>query len=233
MQPNGLLAWGGDLQPERLLNAYRRGIFPWYSDGEPIMWWSPAPRCVLVPGDVYLSRRTRRRYNSGRYSITADTAFEAVVEACAEPRRDVVNEPQPAIADDDNPDSGSHTWITAELQQGFLELHRMGLAHSVEVWVKDQLVGGVYGLAMGEMFFGESMFSRRPDASKLALVALCRQLQRWTFGLLDCQVPNDHLKSMGAVELDRGSFEGLLSVLVAETGQPGSWKQSFEVEPRW
>jgi leucyl/phenylalanyl-tRNA--protein transferase len=214
--PNGLLAWGGDLHPDRLLAAYRRGIFPWYSEGQPVLWWSPAPRCVIIPGDVYVSRRTRRRYNSGVYHLTADTAFHAVVEACAAPR---AGEPG--------------TWITRDMAHAYAQLHEMGHAHSLEVWKGDELAGGIYGLAIGAMFFGESMFSRRTDASKLALIALCRCLRAWGFGLLDCQVANPHLFTMGAIELQRPRFEELLRDLQAVPATPASWTERFRPDARW
>jgi leucyl/phenylalanyl-tRNA--protein transferase len=214
--PNGLLAWGGDLQPERLLMAYRSGIFPWYSDAQPILWWSPVPRCVIFPQKIYLSTRTRRRYNSGVYRLSADSVFAEVISACAEPR---------------GHDSG--TWITQEMVEAYIHLHQLGHAHSLEVWEGDLLVGGIYGLAMGSVFFGESMFSRRTDASKIALVALCRQLQGRGYGLLDCQVGNPHLYSMGAEELPREAFETLLGDLI-EVSQPGgSWQDLFAFDQRW
>lgn len=214
--PNGLLAWGGDLQPERLLMAYRSGIFPWYSDAQPILWWSPVPRCVIFPEKIYLSTRTRRRYNSGVYRLSADSVFAEVISACAEPR---------------GHDSG--TWITQEMVEAYIHLHQLGHAHSLEVWEGDLLVGGIYGLAMGSVFFGESMFSRRTDASKIALVALCRLLQGRGYGLLDCQVGNPHLHSMGAEELPREAFETLLGNLI-EVSQPGgSWQDLFAFDQRW
>jgi len=213
--PNGLLAWGGDLQPERLLSAYRQGIFPWYTEGQPILWWSPAPRCVIRPADVYLSTRTRRRYNSGRYRITADQAFEDVIRACAEPR-----------------DYDSGTWITRDMLQAYIQMHQLGHAHSVEVWEGSRLAGGIYGLAIGRTFFGESMFSQQVDASKIALLALCRQLQDWSFGLLDCQVSNPHLLRIGAVEIPRAEFLAWLTELVANSGTPGSWSDQFRTAPR-
>lgn len=215
-QPNGLLAWGGGLEPERLLAAYRLGIFPWYSPDEPILWWSPAPRCVLFPAQVHLSRRTRRRYNSGEFTLTADSVFSEVIRGCAAPRGE---------------DPG--TWITAELQAAFSQLHIAGHAHSVEVWREGKLAGGIYGLALGRMFFGESMFSRETDASKVALIALCRQLERWHFGLLDCQVPNPHLKSMGATRISRQQFEQQLQHLTTQPWHPGLWTERFTVSPRW
>jgi leucyl/phenylalanyl-tRNA--protein transferase len=198
-RPNGLLAAGGDLSPERLLAAYRRGIFPWFSEGNPILWWSPAPRCVLYTSRVYLSRRTRRRFNSGRYTVTVDTAFTDVVKACAGPR---ANEPG--------------TWITPDMVQAYLRLHELGHAHSLEVWKENELVGGIYGLSLGAIFFGESMFSDQTDGSKIALVALCRELERHGIGLMDCQVSNAHLLRMGAEEIPRERFEQELSACLRE-----------------
>ena len=214
--PNGLLAWGGDLQPRRLLRAYRAGVFPWYSEGQPLLWWSPAPRCVILPAEVHLSRRTRRRYNSGCYRLTADCAFEQVIAACAEPRA-----------------YERGTWITAEMQSAFTRLHGMGHAHSVEVWQGEELRGGIYGLAVGAAFFGESMFSRSVDASKIALVALCRLLEDERFGLLDCQVGNPHLFRMGAVELSRKDFEKRLAQLVDQPRETGYWHERAVFGARW
>ena len=210
--PEGLLAIGGDLSPARLINAYRQGIFPWYADDQPILWWSPAPRCVIFPDAVHVSRRLRRRYNQGGFGLTADRAFKAVIEACAEPR----------------PDQGG-TWITADMQAAYIRLHEMGVAHSIEVTRGGELVGGIYGLALGQVFFGESMFSRETDASKIALVALCRQLHRWGFLLLDCQLSNPHLLSMGAQEIPRLAFSDYLE----SAAGPGRWGQDFRAEKRW
>jgi len=210
--PQGLLAIGGDLSPARLINAYRQGIFPWYAEGQPILWWSPAPRCVIVPDKVHVSRRLRRRYNQGRFSIAADQAFAQVIEACAAPRRD-----QP------------ETWITPEMQTAYNRLHEMGVAHSVEVSIDGELAGGIYGLALGRVFFGESMFSKYTDASKLALVALCRQIHRWGFTLLDCQVSNPHLTSMGAREIPRQAFERHL----VAAQEPDHWRAEFNCAERW
>jgi leucyl/phenylalanyl-tRNA--protein transferase len=214
--PNGLLAWGGDLNPRRLLRAYRMGIFPWYSQGQPVLWWSPAPRCVLHPAGVHLSRRTRRRFNTGRYRLTADSAFTDVIAGCAAPR----------VRD-------QGTWITTELRSAFERLHRRGHAHSIEVWRDNELCGGIYGLALGSVFFGESMFSRSTDASKIALVALCRLLVDWDFGLLDCQVGNPHLRRMGAVEIGRAAFERDLQRLVDSPRESGSWRDRAHFERRW
>jgi leucyl/phenylalanyl-tRNA--protein transferase len=210
--PSGLLAWGGDLQPERLLTAYRSGIFPWYSEGQPILWWSPAPRCVIYPDAVHISRRLRRRLKQGLFTITSDQAFEEVIEACSGPRRDQ-----------------DGTWITPEMLKAYVHLHELGVAHSVEVHMDGELAGGIYGLALGRMFFGESMFSKRDDASKIALVALCHQLQQWGFSLLDCQVSNPHLLSMGAQEVSRETFEGYLST----ASDQDQWRQEFNDTNHW
>jgi leucyl/phenylalanyl-tRNA--protein transferase len=203
---------GGDLSPARLVNAYRHGIFPWYSDDQPILWWSPAPRCVLYPHAVHVSRRLRRHYNQGRFSLTADKAFARVITACAGPRRD-----------------HDGTWITDEMLAAYIRLHELGIAHSVEVWIDDELAGGIYGLALGQVFFGESMFSKHQDASKIALVALCRQLQQWNFSLLDCQISNPHLLSMGAEDISRVEFDQYLKTA---TG-PDQWQKDFSWPERW
>lgn len=203
---------GGDLSSVRLVNAYRHGIFPWYGEGEPILWWSPAPRCVLYPDRVHLSRRLRRRYNQAELTLTADLAFARVITACAQARQD-----------------NSGTWITGAMQQAYTELHQSGIAHSVEIWRGDELAGGIYGLALGKVFFGESMFSRVNDASKIALVALCRQLQRWGFSLVDCQVSNPHLLRMGAEEISRVEFQKHLD----QTGGTDHWQTEFQVASRW
>lgn len=210
--PQGLLAAGGDLSPARLVNAYRHGIFPWYSEGQPILWWSPAPRCVLYPQSVHVSRRLRRHYNQGRFSLTADRAFEKVIEACAAPRP-----------------GQDATWITTDMLEAYVRLHGLGIAHSVETWVDGELAGGIYGLSLGRVFFGESMFSHHRDASKIALVALCRQLHDWNFTVLDCQVSNPHLLSMGAAEVSRERFGKLLET----AGEADHWQQAFNCEPRW
>jgi len=210
--PRGLLAAGGDLSPERLVNAYRHGIFPWYSEGDPILWWSPVPRCVLFPGRVHISRRLRRHYNQGNFRVTADQAFKLVIAACAEKRAD-----------------NAGTWISDDMRVAYIRLHERGVAHSVEVWKDDKLVGGIYGLALGSVFFGESMFSRVTDASKVALVALCQQLQQWNYSLLDCQISNPHLNSMGAEELSRTEFKRQLR----NTGKADHWKDTFTLTSRW
>ncbi len=192
--PNGLLAAGGDLSSARLKEAYRQGIFPWYNQGEPILWWSPDPRCVLYPEQIHVSRSLRKRIRKKDYVVSFDTDFEAVVDACAEPRA-----------------NGDGTWITRAMKGAYCELHKQGIAHSVEVRIDGELVGGLYGLAMGKMFFGESMFSRRTDASKIAFVHLVEQLKIWGYALIDCQVSNEHLKSLGAREIPRAEFKRYLN----------------------
>jgi len=214
--PNGLLAWGGDLHPERLLQAYRAGIFPWYSEGQPILWWSPAPRCVLFPQRVYLSSRTRRRYNSGVFQLSINQAFEAVITACAEPR-----------------EYESGTWITGDMKEAYILLHQQGYAHSLEVWKDGSLAGGIYGLALGGVFFGESMFSRLTDASKIALIALCRLLDAHGYSLLDCQVGNPHLFSMGAEEVSRAEFKTLLDARVNDTDVSFDWSHPADFDDHW
>lgn len=199
--PNGLLAAGGDLAVERLLYAYRHGIFPWFEADQPILWWSPDPRCVLRPASLHVSRRLRRSLRRSPLGIRFDTAFAQVMRCCATARK---------------PWSG--TWITPSMMAAYRELHRLGWAHSVEVWQDGELAGGVYGVAMGRVFFGESMFSRVADASKIALLALCRELLRRGFLLLDCQVSSPHLLSLGAEELPRERF---LAELRAACTPPG------------
>ncbi|HLP98708.1 MAG TPA: leucyl/phenylalanyl-tRNA--protein transferase [Sideroxyarcus sp.] len=195
--PNGLLAAGGDLSPARLLAAYRSGIFPWFGEGDPILWWSPDPRMVLFPQEFKLSHSLRKTLRNGRHEVRTDSAFEQVMRACAAPR---------AGADG--------TWILEEMIQAYCELHRMGHAHSVETWLDGELVGGLYGMAIGRMFYGESMFSRSSDASKIALAHLCAQLTRWDFGMIDCQMNTPHLASLGAREIAREEFIARLQDLI-------------------
>ncbi|HZP85405.1 MAG TPA: leucyl/phenylalanyl-tRNA--protein transferase [Burkholderiales bacterium] len=206
-RPNGLLAAGGDLSPQRLLTAYRRGIFPWYSEGEPILWWSPDPRMVLFPNELKISRSLRKRLRKTPFRVLADTAFEQVLEKCSEPRPDQVG-----------------TWITDEMKQAYCLLHQMGLAHSVESWREGELVGGLYGVALGRVFFGESMFSRATDASKVAFVHLVHQLIQWDFELIDCQMRTDLLASFGAREIPRSQFTSRLAELVNYPNVPGPWR---------
>ncbi|MDQ1255617.1 MAG: leucyl/phenylalanyl-tRNA---protein transferase [Candidatus Hydrogenedentes bacterium] len=203
----GLLAVGGDLSVERLLLAYSNGIFPWYSDGDPILWWSPDPRLVLFPNEFHLSRRLRRILRRGTFRITMDQAFQCVIEACAEA-------PRPGQ---------DGTWITSEMIEAYCGLHRAGYAHSVECWVDDDLVGGLYGVSLGRCFFGESMFHRRADASKVAMAALTGQLQAWGFDLIDCQVVTPLLVSLGAREIPRAQFIECLREGICGATRCGTW----------
>jgi leucyl/phenylalanyl-tRNA--protein transferase len=195
--PNGLLAAGGDLSSVRLLEAYRHGIFPWFSAGEPILWWSPDPRMVLFPEEFKVSHSLRKTLRNGRQEVRFDTAFEQVMRACAAPR-----------------EGANGTWILDEMIAAYCELHRMGYAHSVETWMDGELVGGLYGMALGRMFYGESMFSRKSDASKIALAYLCAQLGKWNFGMIDCQMNTPHLTSLGAREIPRKEFIARLQDLI-------------------
>ncbi len=192
-EPNGLLAVGGDLSSERLLSAYRRGIFPWYSQDQPILWWSPDPRCVLFPEDLKVSRSLRASLKKDRFQVSVDRAFRQVMVGCAGPRRG-----QPG------------TWVTPELIEAYEHLHRLGYAHSVECWRDGRLVGGLYGVALGRVFFGESMFAQEADASKVCLVHLVRDLRNRDFTLIDCQMPTPHLESLGAVTIPRQRFIEML-----------------------
>ena len=192
VEPNGLLAAGGDLSVERLLYAYRHGIFPWYSEGEPILWWSPDPRCVLLPDDLRISRSLRKTRRNKPFEIRIDSDFRGVIERCAAARPGSIG-----------------TWITEEMIDAYCELHTANHAHSVECWLDDQLVGGLYGVAIGEVFFGESMFSAARDASKLALVEL---VQLGKYRLVDCQLPSEHLFSLGAQSVTREQFLEMLTV---------------------
>jgi leucyl/phenylalanyl-tRNA--protein transferase len=209
--PDGLLAWGGDLDPVRLGNAYHSGIFPWYSDDQPILWWSPATRCVLFPKEVHISRRLQRLIAQGRFRLTADKDFGGVINGCALPR-----------------ETQDSTWITQEMIDAYCRLHRMGIAHSIEVWDGDELAGGLYGLAIGRVFFGESMFSAARDASKLALAGLCSRLEQWGYALLDCQIHNPHLESMGAVEIPRQTFLNILAANVDRKNTHSPFSTAFE-----
>ena len=197
IDPNGLLAASEDLSPERLLEAYSRGIFPWYRAGQPVLWWSPDPRMVLPTAEFKVSRSLRRAIQSGKFEIRVDTAFDAVMRGCAEPR-----------ADQDG------TWITAAIRTAYGALHAQGYAHSVESWHEGKLAGGLYGIAIGRMFFGESMFARKTDASKVALAHLVHQLQAWDFPLIDCQQETSHLASLGARPIPRSEFAKALAHLV-------------------
>jgi len=205
-EPNGLLAAGGDLSPERLLDAYRRGIFPWYSEGDPILWWSPDPRMVLFPRELKISRSLGKTLRNRLYEARFDSAFEEVIKSCAAPRK-----------------GEAGTWISEAMIQAYLELHRLGHAHSVETWIDGDLAGGLYGVAVGRVFFGESMFSRVRDASKIALAALVAHLDSTGFGLIDCQMHTRHLETLGAREIPRARFSRLLEDLVHYSRVPGTW----------
>lgn len=204
--PNGLLAAGGSLSPEWLLAAYRRGIFPWYNPGEPILWWSPDPRMVLAPGELHISRSLGRTLRRGRFTVSFDEAFGEVIGACAAPRA-----------------QASGTWISREMQAAYMAMHELGHAHSVEVRLEGRLVGGLYGIALGRMFFGESMFSRVSDASKVALAHLCSHLESQGFAMIDCQMTTAHLQSLGGREIPRAEFASRLEAFVASGLRPGRW----------
>ena len=206
IEPNGLLALGGDLSPQRLLAAYARGIFPWFSAGEPILWWSPDPRCVFRTDTLRINRSLRRQLAGKHWRVSVDGAFEPVIRACAAPRAD---------------DGGS--WIVPAMIHAYVQLHQLGHAHSVEVWDDTRLVGGIYGVAVGRMFCGESMFSVESGGSKLALIALAQLLRELGFPLLDAQVANPHTLGLGAVELPRAHYLQQLAQLGALPGCPGGW----------
>jgi leucyl/phenylalanyl-tRNA--protein transferase len=207
---DGLLAVGGDLSPPRLLLAYRQGIFPWYNPGEPILWWSLDPRLILEPSKLRVSTRLQRTIRQGRFRVTLDSAFEDVIVSCSSTRIE----------------KGEGTWLTPEMIRAYAELHSYGLAHSAEAWLGRSLVAGVYGLAMGRVFFGESMFTRISDASKVAFVTMVRQLEKWDFALIDCQMSTAHLKAFGAEEIARSAFlERLRRLVHLPSGAPaGLWK---------
>lgn len=192
-EPDGLLAVGGDLSIERLITAYQQGIFPWYNEGQPILWWSPDPRMILIPDEVKISRSLAKKIRKQNFKITFDTHFSDVIKACSKPRL------EKGITQNE-------TWILDDMIEAYVRLHEAGYAHSVECWQDDTLVGGLYGIAIGNVFFGESMFSRVSDASKLAFVYLCKQLQQWGFKLIDCQVYTAHLESLGAKMISRQQF---------------------------
>ncbi len=212
--PNGLIAVGGNLSPQRLINAYRQGIFPWYEEGQPILWWSPDPRALLYPERLRVTRSLRKRLRNGGFRVTLDQAFGEVISACAAPR-----------------DGAQGTWITADMQSAYERLHALGLAHSVEVWEDNRLVGGLYGVAQGRVFFGESMFSRRADASKIALVWLCRQLQHWGYAFLDCQVSSGHLASLGAEDVPRRRFIRELQHALEQPREAQHWSFDADLHP--
>lgn len=209
---DGLLAWGGDLHPVRLLNAYTQGIFPWYEAPGPILWWSPEPRAVMLPGAMHLSRRFRRTLRQGRFHVSADQAFDEVVSACAAPRRDQ-----------------DGTWITPQMRQAYNQLHTLGHAHSIEIRDEaDELIGGLYGIAIGQIFFAESKFHRRRDASKIALAVLMRALEEWGFLLCDCQLWNPHLERLGVRMLSGELFRAALARGVSEPPPVEDWSSAFQ-----
>lgn len=212
-EPNGLLAAGGDLSPDRILAAYHHGIFPWFSSGDPILWWSPSPRTVIYPNHHRVSKSLRKVIRSGTYRVTFDHCFSDVMRACAAPR-----------------DYADGTWISEEIIAGYSALHKRGFAHSIEVWKKnglqEELVGGLYGMTLGRIFFGESMFSRADNASKVGFAFLVQQLLEWDFQLIDCQVASDHLFSLGAVEIPREEFQQhLINFVKTPPNYPPNWSE--------
>lgn len=213
----GLLAIGGDLTTARLICAYSSGIFPWYSEGQPILWWSPDPRCIIYPSDIHISKSMRSYFKQNKYQITIDQAFANVINHCKKTTR---------IGQDG-------TWITEEMQAAYIRLHEEGIAHSVEVWEKDQLVGGLYGVSVGKIFSGESMFSLKSNASKFALITLAKILQKLGFHCIDCQMETEHLMRMGAINIKREEFFCLLKENALEQSMRGSWScliDTFEIQ---
>lgn len=205
-EPNGLLAIGGDLSPQRLLRAYAGGIFPWFNRDEPILWWCPDPRAVMHPAEVHVSHSLAKRLRQGRFAVTADRAFAQVLTGCAGSR------------------PNSHgTWLGPAMQRAYIALHAQGHAHSIEVWMHGELVGGLYGVALGRAFFGESMFSHATDASKIALVVVARQLAAWHFSIIDCQMDSAHLERLGAHNISRRSFLAQLEQAQNHPGPVGHW----------
>ena len=208
---SGLLAVGGDLDVDRLLLAYSQGIFPWFNPGELIMWWSPAWRPIFIPGEIKISKSLRRTIRKNMFEIRFDTQFGRVIQLCGELRK-----------------HKEGTWITDEMVESYSLLHKMGYAHSVETYLDGQLVGGLYGVAIGKAFFGESMFHTKSDASKVALVALSENLRKWGFQLIDSQVSNNHLLSLGAMEIHRSVFIDMLQQAIKQEGKPGKWENEIE-----
>lgn len=208
-EPDGLLAVGGCLSPSRIINAYRHGIFPWFSPDQPILWWSPNPRLILFPNNLKLSRSLQKKIRKGVFSVTFDTAFPEVVEACSGPRLDQTG-----------------TWITDEMKKAYNKLHRMGYAHSIEAWCNGQIVGGLYGISIGQVFFGESMFHWKTDASKVAFAFLVDALIKWRYQLIDCQVQTSHLVSLGAEEISRNQFTYLINDLCNKYPDRNAWKET-------
>ena len=213
---DGLLAVGGDLSQERLILAYKNGIFPWYNPGDPILWWSPDPRFVLLPKDLKVSKSMRPYFNQKKYNVTFDTAFEQVIDNCAKVKRAGQG------------DLG--TWITDEMRAAYIGLHKSGLAHSVEVWKGDELVGGLYGIALGKIFFGESMFALAPNASKFGFISLVKRLGELNYELVDCQQETDHLGSLGAKAISLVEFQVVLGRNAGEGTHLGNWKDILNTE---
>jgi len=211
-EPNGLLAIGGDLSVTRLVRAYSQGIFPWYNPDEPILWWCPDPRAVLEPSRFHVSRSLARRLRRQDFAVTLNAAFRPVLDACAAPRA-----------------RGRGTWLGPEMKRAYQELHERGFAQSLEVWQRGELVGGVYGVSLGRVFFGESMFSRMTDASKIAMHYLCRQLDAWNFDLVDCQIASPHLATLGAVEMPRERFLARIQQAIGDGGRTGRWRFELDV----
>jgi len=207
-EPNGLLAAGGDLSPERLLSAYRQGIFPWYDEGQPLLWWSPDPRCILQSGDYHISRRLRRELRNSTAEVRINTAFGDVIRACAGPRR-----------------SQQGTWITADMMSAYEHFHELGWAHSIEIWQAGKLSGGLYGLGIGRAFFGESMFSIASNASKIALLVLSQMLDSGRLALVDCQMVSPHLMSLGASVIPRSDFVARVKSACDPCGQQTDWPE--------
>ncbi|ORU90722.1 MAG: leucyl/phenylalanyl-tRNA--protein transferase [Cycloclasticus sp. symbiont of Poecilosclerida sp. M] len=205
-EPNGLLAAGGSLRPERLMAAYRQGIFPWFDERQPILWWSPNPRMIVLPDKLHISKSLKKHIKNTSFNCTFDQAFAQVIEACAETRED-----------------GHGTWITDDMLQAYNNLHHLGHAHSIEVWDQDELVGGLYGVNIGQVFFGESMFSRHSNASKQGFAYLCQQLTHWGYQYIDCQIKSEHLESLGAHEVSRATFRQALDEYCPKTPLNSAW----------
>jgi leucyl/phenylalanyl-tRNA--protein transferase len=212
-ETNGLLAIGGDLSPQRLLTAYSHGIFPWYSAGDPLLWWFPHPRLVLFPDEFRIPRRLQRYFRNSRITITRDCTFSQVIQECATIRTEM----------------GDRTWITEEMQAAYTELHRMGFAHSIECWQENRLVGGLYGITLGRVFFGESMFSRIQCASQFALIDLLSFLKRKKFQIVDCQMTTDHLLRFGAREISGGEFQIHLKNFIQDITPHENWKEDIDI----
>ena len=208
-EKNGIIAVGGDLSPGRLIEAYKNGIFPWFSEGDPIIWWSPDPRFVVFPGELKISKSMKQELRRGTFTITADKAFKEVIELCRKPRK-----------------HESGTWITDDIVKGYTELHEMGYAHSVEAWRNGKLAGGLYGVSLGRCFFGESMFTNEKNASKAAFITLAERLKELDFDLIDCQVYTAHLESLGAVEIPRDEFSAILKYSLSKETLQGNWSEN-------